>query len=473
MRLRSKTTSFLIGLSTLAALEGCGSEGIDAPVPSFDVPSSMDSVAGQFVTQSFEQLQNNPKSMETWKLFAASCLANEMFVDAVGAYEVIMAYAKSDAESIWRCAIAHSELGELQKAIDLAEQHFDLFRCRAECSRRLARWHYENGQLEAAKLRLADRSSCGFEDYWMDQLEAEICISEGDFEKAKTIIQRYPIPMEDDLLRLAKLTAQRLGDDSWNESLSQSKGRETRIPPDPWIDDLAPLNRLLLADRRRAEALVSRQPTKSTTKQLRYLHELRPQEPWFAATYAMNLLQSGQTEKASEVLAGCTLEREQWTTEFWMVTALIRMKQYEATPSDAAAQSVLQACRNVLEVDPNHYTATKTSAQAHRLLGDYNAEKECWQQASELAETDSERLNCLGASLQAVGRSGDWVQASSSFDILLEDIPPEKATPLWAAAAEAAIKAGRSDRANFYLERLRSAGFEDIVSQLKNIKVPS
>ena len=102
---------------------------------------------------------------------------------------------------------------------------------------------------------------------------------------------------------------------------------------------------------------------------------------------------------------------------------------YEAIrndPSDAAAQSVLKACQNVLEVDPSHYTATKTSAQAHRLLGNYNAEEECWQRASELAETDSERLNCVGASLQAVGRSGDWVRASSSFDILLEDIPPTK-----------------------------------------------
>ena len=173
------------------------------------------------------------------------------------------------------------------------------------------------------------------------------------------------------------------------------------------------------------------------------------------------------------MVAGCTLEREQWTTEFWMVTALIRMKQYETTPSDAAAQSVLKACQNVLEVDPSHYTATKTSAQAHRLLGDYNAEEECWQRASELAETDSERLNCVGASLQAVGRSGDWVRASSSFDLLLEDTPPAKATALWVAAAEAAIKSGRSDRANFYLEQLRSAGFENIVAQLEKIKAPS
>ena len=64
----------------------------------------------------------------------------------------------------------------------------------------------------------------------------------------------------------------------------------------------------------------------------------------------MNLLQLGQTEEASAVVAGCTLEREQWTTEFWMVTAPIRMKQYETTPSDAAAQSVLVP-QNVLEVD--------------------------------------------------------------------------------------------------------------------------
>ena len=473
MRIRSGTTSLLIGLSTLPALQGCGSEGIDAPVPAFEVPPSMDPVAGKFVAQAFEQLQNNSDSIEAWKLFAGSCLANEMFKDAVGAYEIIMAHTDSDAESIWRCAVAHSELGDLQIAIDLVEQHFDLFQCRAECSRRLANWHYENGELDAAKLRLADRSSCGFEDYWMDQLDAEICISEGNFEEAKAIIQQYPLPMEEELLRLAKLTAQRVGDDSWTESLSQSKGRENRIPPDPWIDNLAPLNRLLLADRRRAEALVSRQPTTSTTQQLRYLHELRPQEPWFAATYAMNLLQLGQTEEASAVVAGCILEREQWTTEFWMVTALIRMKQYETTPSDAAAQSVLKACQNVLEVDPSHYTATKTSAQAHRLLGDYNAEEECWKRAGDLAETDSERLNCVGASLQAVGRSGDWVRASSSFDILLENIPPAKATPLWAAAAEAAIKAGRADRAKFYLEQLRSAGFENIVSQLEKIKAPS
>ena len=56
---------------------------------------------------------------------------------------------------------------------------------------------------------------------------------------------------------------------------------------------------------------------------------------------------------------------------------------------------------------------------------------------------------------------------------LLEDIPPATATPLWAAAAEAAIKAGRADRAKFYLEQLRSAGFENIVSQLEKIKAPS
>ena len=126
------------------------------------------------------------------------------------------------------------------------------------------------------------------------------------------------------------------------------------------------------------------------------------------------------------------------------------------------------------DVPPNmDLVAGKFVAQAHRLLGDYNAEEVCWKRAGDLAETDSERLNCLGASLQAVGRSGDWVRASSSFDILLEDIPPAKATALWAAAAEAAIKSGRSDRANFYLEQLRSAGFENIVSQLEKIKGPS
>ena len=107
MRIRSGTTSLLIGLSTLPALQGCGSEGIDAPVPAFEVPPSMDPVAGNSVAQAFEQLQNNSDSIEAWKLFAGSCLANEMFKDAVGAYEIIMAHTDSDAESIWRCAVAH------------------------------------------------------------------------------------------------------------------------------------------------------------------------------------------------------------------------------------------------------------------------------------------------------------------------------------------------------------------------------
>ena len=89
MRIRSGTTSLLIGLSTLPALQGCGSEGIDAPVPAFEVPPSMDPVAGKFVAQAFEQLQNNSDSIEAWKLFAGSCLANEMFKDAVGAKGLI------------------------------------------------------------------------------------------------------------------------------------------------------------------------------------------------------------------------------------------------------------------------------------------------------------------------------------------------------------------------------------------------
>ena len=114
MRLRAATTRFLIGLSTLLGLQGCGSESIDAPVPTFDVPPNMDPVAGKFVAQAFKQLQDNPDSVEAWKLFAGSCLANEMFMDAVGAYEVIMAHAESDAESIWRCAVAHSELEKIK-----------------------------------------------------------------------------------------------------------------------------------------------------------------------------------------------------------------------------------------------------------------------------------------------------------------------------------------------------------------------
>ena len=454
-------------LCLLTFLLGCGKDSINAPIPNFQVPKSVDAVAGNVVSQKYMQLQQNPQSAEAWSTFADACLANEMFADAISAYEIIITQNQQDAESIWRCAVAFSELGELDRAVDLSTKHQELFACRAECSRRIAEWHFDNGDLEQAKARLADRQDCGFEDYWMDVLEAEILISEANFEGAKSVIQQYSPPYEEDLYRLAELTARRTEDNSWLDSLRTKEPQKNRIPPDPWIDSLAPLNRTVLADRRRAEDLVARPPNQQTSQQLRYLHDARPKDSWFAATYAMNLLQLGQIENAASTLGQLKLDREQWTAEYWMVTALVRMKQYEATPDESTAQSMLEASLNVIAVDPNHVTATKTSAKAYRLLGNFTAEAEAWKAASELASTAEEQLTCLGASFQATGRAGDWTRASSSFDLLLEEVPEEQAKQFWGPAAQAAINAGRRSQAQLYIERLRTGGYEELAIQLE------
>ena len=181
----------------------------------------------------------------------------------------------------------------------------------------------------------------------------------------------------------------------------------------------------------------------------------------------MNLLQLGQIENAASTLGQLKLDREQWTAEYWMVTALVRMKQYEATPDESTAQSMLEASLNVIAVDPNHVTATKTSAKAYRLLGNFTAEAEAWKAASELASTAEEQLTCLCASFQATGRAGDWTRASSSFDLLLEEVPEEQAKKFWAAAAQAAINAGRRSQAQLYIERLRTGGYEELAIQLE------
>ena len=467
MRAPQSPKSWLGFLWLLPFLFGCGQEGIKEPVPDFQAPQNIDAVARKVVREAYFTLEQNPQSPEAWSTFANACLANEIFVEAISAYEIIISHNSEDADSIWRCAIALSELGDLDQAIELIQQHKVLFSCQPECSRRMAQWHFNNGDLEQAKTRLKDRENCGFDDYWMDVLEIEILISEGNFEKAKKAIQKYSPPYEEDLFRLAELSARRLDDESWMESLIETQPLKTRIPPDPRIDSLAPLNRTVLADRRRAEALVARPPTKQISQQLKYLHDARPNDSWFAATYAMSLLQLGEIERAALTLDQLNLDREQWTAEYWMVSALVRMKQYEANPNQSLAQSMLKACLHVIEIDPKHATAIKTSAKAYRLLGNFTAEAEAWEAASELASTTQEKLTCLGASFQAIGRAGDWTRASSSFDLLLEEIPEEQAKQFWAAAAQAAIKAERRNQALMYIQRLREVGYEDIAIQLE------
>lgn len=467
MRTPQSPKTWLGFLWLFPCLFGCGQEGIKEPVPDFQTPQNIDAIAGKVVSEAYSALEQNPQSSEAWSTFANACLANEMFTEAISAYEIITSHNQEDSDSIWRCAVAFSELGDLERAIELVQKHQVLFSCQPECSRRMAQWHFNNGDLEEAKRRLKDRENCDFEDYWMDVLEIEILISEGDFERAKKAIQKYPPPYEEDLFRLAELSARRLNDESWMESLSEEQPLKTRIPPDPRIDSLAPLNRTVLADRRRAEALVARAPTKQISQQLKYLHNARPSDSWFAATYAMTLLQLGEIESAALTLDQLNLEREQWTAEYWMVSALVRMKEYEANPEPSLAQSMLKACLNVIEIDPKHATATKTSAKAYRLVGNFTAEAEAWEAASELASTAQEKYTCLGASFQAIGRAGDWIRASSSFDLLLEEIPEEQAKQFWAAAAQAAIKAERRNQALMYIQRLREVGYEDIAIQLE------
>ena len=67
MRIRSGTTRLADRPEHTSRFQGCGSEGIDAPVPAFEVPPSMDPVAGKSVAQAFEQLQNNSDSIEAWR----------------------------------------------------------------------------------------------------------------------------------------------------------------------------------------------------------------------------------------------------------------------------------------------------------------------------------------------------------------------------------------------------------------------
>lgn len=467
MRTSQSPKAWLGFLWLLPCLFGCGQEGIKEPVPDFQAPQNIDPVARKVVREAHFALEQDPQSPEAWTTFANACLANELFAEAISAYEIIISYNKEDADSIWRCAIAFSELGDLDRAIEFIQQHQVLFSCQPECIRRMAQWHFNNGELEQAKTRLEERENCGFDDYWMDVLEIEILISEGNFQRAKKAIQKYSPPYEEGLFRLAELSARRLDDESWMESLSEAPPLKTRIPSDHRIDSLAPLNRTVLADRRRAEALVARPPTKQISQQLKYLHDARPNDSWFAATYAMSLLQLGEIENAARTLGQLNLDREQWTTEYWMVSALVHMKQYEANPDQSMAQLMLKACLHVIEIDPKHATATKTSAKAYRLMGNFTAEAEAWEAASELASTTQEKFTCLGASFQAIGRAGDWTRASSSFDLLLEEIPEKQAKQFWAAAAQAAIKAERRNQALMYIQRLREVGYEDIAIQLE------
>ena len=467
MRTSQSPKAWLGFLWLLPCLFGCGQEGIKEPVPDFQAPQNIDPVARKVVREAHFALEQDPQSLEAWTTFANACLANELFAEAISAYEIIISYNKEDADSIWRCAIAFSELGDLDRAIEFIQQHQVLFSCQPECIRRMAQWHFNNGELEQAKTRLEERENCGFDDYWMDVLEIEILISEGNFQRAKKAIQKYSPPYEEGLFRLAELSARRLDDESWMESLSEAPPLKTRIPSDHRIDSLAPLNRTVLADRRRAEALVARPPTKQISQQLKYLHDARPNDSWFAATYAMSLLQLGEIENAARTLGQVNLDREQWTTEYWMVSALVHMKQYEANPDQSMAQLMLKACLHVIEIDPKHATATKTSAKAYRLMGNFTAEAEAWEAASELASTTQEKFTCLCASFQAIGRAGDWTRASSSFDLLLEEIPEKQAKQFWAAAAQAAIKAERRNQALMYIQRLREVGYEDIAIQLE------
>ena len=467
MRTSQSPKAWLGFLWLLPCLFGCGQEGIKEPVPDFQAPQNIDPVARKVVREAHFALEQDPQSPEAWTTFANACLANELFAEAISAYEIIISYNKEDADSIWRCAIAYSELGDLDRAIEFIQQHQVLFSCQPECIRRMAQWHFNNGELEQAKTRLEERENCGFDDYWMDVLEIEILISEGNFQRAKKAIQKYSPPYEEGLFRLAELAARRLDDESWMESLSEAPPLKTRIPSDHRIDSLAPLNRTVLADRRRAEALVARPPTKQISQQLKYLHDARPNDSWFAATYAMSLLQLGEIENAARTLGQLNLDREQWTTEYWMVSALVHMKQYEANPDQSMAQLMLKACLHVIEIDPKHATATKTSAKAYRLMGNFTAEAEAWEAASELASTTQEKFTCLGASFQAIGRAGDWTRASSCFDLLLEEIPEKQAKQFWAAAAQAAIKAERRNQALMYIQRLREVGYEDIAIQLE------
>ena len=451
----------------LACLSGCSKSGIDEPVPQLKLPDYIDPIAGSVISEKYKTLQQYPHSAEAWATFANACLVNEMYTHAISAYEVLISHNKTDADSIWRCAIAFYELGELDQAIELAEQNQTLFSCQAECSRRLAEWHFENGDPERAEMRLKDRESCDFDDYWMDVLEVEILISEGNFQNAQKIIQKYSLPYEENLYRLGELAARRLKDDGWMKALSEEEPKKNRIPPDSRIDCLSSLCRTVTADRRRANGLVAQPPSKETLIRLKSLHDARPADSFFAAAYAMNLLQLGQLEDAASTLGQMRLDREQWTAEYWMVMALVRAKQYEGSPNESVAQSMLEACLNVISVDPKHLLATQTLAKAYRIIGDFTGEAEAWKAASELASSTEEKLAYLCASFQATGRAGDWTRASSCFDLLLEEVPDGQANKLWGAAAQAAINAERRNQALIYIERLRTGGYEDLAIQLE------
>ena len=467
MRAPQSPKSWLGFLWLLPFLFGCGQEGIKEPVPDFQAPQNIDAVAGKVVREAHLALEKNPQSPEAWSTFANACLANEMASEAINAYEVLISHNPKDADSIWRCAFAYSEVGDLEKAIQLAEGNHKLFNCQAEYSRRLSRWHFDNGNLEQAKQRLEDRTNCQFVDYWMDVLEVEILIGEGNFEDAKRVIQKYSPPFDEDLHRLAELTARRLDEKSWSLELSKEQPNESRIPPDSRIDSISYLSRTVLSDRRRANTLVQQTPTPQTLQQLKLLHDARPNDSWFAATYAMHLLRIGQVEDAALTLAGLTLNRDQWTAEYWMVTALVCLKQYEKEKDLSFAESAAEACINVIEIDPNHLTATTTLAKIYRILRDYNAESKTWKDASELANSTEDKLTYIGASFQATGRAGDWTRASSLFDLLIEEVTKEQAEQLWGAAAQAAINAGREDKARQYIERLRTEGYEDVAKHLE------
>lgn len=150
-----------------------------------------------------------------------------------------------------------------------------------------------------------------------------------------------------------------------------------------------------------------------------------------------------------------------------MVTALVCINQYEKNKDLSFAESAAEACINVIEIDPNHLTATKNLAKVYRIMGEYNAEAKTWKAASELTTSTKDKFTYIGASYQATGRAGDWTRASSLFDLLLEEVTEEQAEQLWGAAAQAAINAGREDKARHYIERLRTEGYEDVAKHLE------
>jgi len=290
-----------------AARESRQSVGADVDVPVPEGIRDGDPLVAEAVEAAVEEVRASPSDAEAWDSLASLYLAHSLLPETIACYERLAELGDLTAKQLYRKAFAHHELGEQERAVEIAARASEAAPEAAPLLWHPGFWLLELGRVEEAEalFRRAIEVAPGSEAAWAGIARIHLQRREGG--EAEEVIRHRLLGGANELygrqLLASALRMQGRGREA-AEQVAIAGGAGPRWD-DPWLRDLADLRTGYNAEKRRADGMIVRREYAQAEAIFRELIERWPDDPNLLNNLAVIKYRTGQVPAALDLWRRC------------------------------------------------------------------------------------------------------------------------------------------------------------------------